>query len=118
MDTSGPRQGAWGDQGDGTYQNPILPGDYCDLDAIRVGDDFYAISSTMHFSPGIIVLHSLDLVNWSILGHVVSDLTQIGPRLTWDAMDRYGRGIWAPALRFHNGKYWLDICRAPARALV
>ena len=54
-----PGNWAWGDQGDGTYINPILPGDYSDLDAIRVGGDYYAISSTFQFSPGIIVLHSL-----------------------------------------------------------
>ncbi len=41
---------AWGDMGDGTYRNPILPSDYSDLDCIRVGDDYYAISSTMQFS--------------------------------------------------------------------
>ncbi|MEO7912408.1 MAG: family 43 glycosylhydrolase [Roseiflexaceae bacterium] len=102
--------GAWGDQGDGTYVNPILPGDYSDLDAIRVGSDYYAIASTFQFSPGMIVLHSMDLVNWFILGHVVTDLTQIGPTLNWDAMDRYGRGIWAPAIRYHDARYWVYFC--------
>lgn len=105
-----PLPGAWGDQGDGAYRNPILPGDYSDIDAIRVGDNFLAISSTFQFSPGIIVLHSQDLVNWSILGHVVTDLRQIGPNLNWDVMDRYGRGIWAPAIRFHAGRYWIYFC--------
>lgn len=100
-------RGTWGDQGDGSYANPILPGDYSDIDAIRVGSDYYAISSTFQFSPGIIVLHSQDLVNWSILGHVVNDLTQISPRLNWDLMDHYGRGIWAPAIRYHGGQYWV-----------
>ncbi|MBA3947661.1 MAG: glycosyl hydrolase 43 family protein [Herpetosiphonaceae bacterium] len=102
--------GSWGDQGNGTYHNPILPADYSDLDAIRVGNDYYAISSTFQFSPGIIVLHSQDLVNWSILGHVVTDLTQIGPELNWTSMDRYGRGIWAPAIRYHDGRYWVYFC--------
>ncbi len=41
----------WGDLGNGTYHNPVLPADYSDLDCIRVGDDYYAISSTMQFSP-------------------------------------------------------------------
>lgn len=53
----------WGQQPDSTYINPVLPSDYSDLDCIRVGDDFYAISSTMQFSPGMTVLHSTDLVN-------------------------------------------------------
>ena len=69
--------GKWGDQGDGTYVNPVLPADYSDLDAIRVGDDYYAISSTMQFSPGMVVLHSKDLVNWEIIGHVAENLSRI-----------------------------------------
>jgi beta-xylosidase len=100
-------RGAWGDQGDDTFKNPILPGDYSDLDAIRVGKNYYAISSTFQFSPGVVVLHSRDLVNWTILGHVVDDLTRIGPELNWDRMNRYGRGIWAGAIRYHAGKFWV-----------
>ena len=68
-----PTRGEWGDQRDGTYANPVLPGDFSDLDAIRVGDDFYAISSTLQYSPGMAVLHSKDLVNWEMVGHVVAD---------------------------------------------
>ena len=56
---------AWGDQSDGTYRNPVLPGDYSDLDCIRVGSDYYAISSTFQYSPGMVILHSKDLVNWT-----------------------------------------------------
>jgi len=97
----------WGDQHDGTYQNPVLPSDYSDIDCIRVGSDYYAISSTFQYSPGVVILHSKDLVNWSILGHVVEDLTQIGPELNWDRMNRYGRGIWAGAIRYHDGKFWV-----------
>ena len=100
-------KGAWGDQGDGTYVNPILPGDYSDLDAIRVGSDYYAISSTMQFSPGMVILHSRDLVSWRILGHAVEDLIRIGPEMNWDRMDRYGRGVWAGAIRYHAGRFWI-----------
>jgi beta-xylosidase len=98
---------AWGDQGDGTFVNPVLPGDYSDLDAIRVKDDFYAISSTFQYSPGVVILHSKDLVSWTILGHAVKDLTQIAPEHNWDKMDRYGRGVWAGAIRFHNDKFYI-----------
>lgn len=100
-------RGAWGDQGDGTFVNPVLPGDYSDLDAIRVGDDYYAISSTFQYSPGVIILHSKDLVNWRILGHAVDDITRIGPEMNWDRMDRYGRGVWAGSIRYHDGKFWI-----------
>lgn len=97
----------WGDQGDGTYVNPVLPGDYSDIDCIRVGNDYYAVSSTFQYSPGFIVLHSKDLVNWKILSHAVNDITTISPEMNWDRMNRYGRGIWAGAIRYHNNKFWV-----------
>jgi beta-xylosidase len=97
----------WGDRGDGTYANPVLPGDFSDLDAIRVGRDYYAISSTFQYSPGVVVLHSKDLVNWRIAGHVVDDLTRISPELNWDKMNRNGRGIWAGSIRYHAARFWV-----------
>ena len=97
----------WGEQTDGTLMNPIIPADYSDLDCIRVGEDYYAISSTMQFSPGMTVLHSRDLVNWEFAGNAVPDLTQIGPALSWQQMDRYARGIWAGTLRYHEGRFFL-----------
>ena len=89
----------------GCHVNPIIPADFSDLDAIRVGDDFYAISSTLHMSPGMVVLHSRNLVNWRIIGHVVADVSQISPEMNWDGMNRYGRGVWAGAIRRHDGKF-------------
>jgi beta-xylosidase len=99
--------GRWGDQGDGTYVNPILPADFSDIDAIRVGDDFYAISSTLHLSPGMVILHSKDLVNWQIIGHAANDLSAISAEMSWDRMNRYGRGVWAGAIRYHENQYWI-----------
>ncbi|MFC8672605.1 family 43 glycosylhydrolase [Streptomyces griseorubiginosus] len=99
--------GKWGDQGDGTYVNPVLPGDFSDWDCIRVGTDYYGITSTFGYSPGVAVLHSKDLVNWRTLGGAVGDVTQIGSELNWDRMNRYGRGVWAGAIRFHAGRYWV-----------
>jgi beta-xylosidase len=109
-DPPSPRWGdfvSWGDQRDGTYCNPVLPADYCDLDCIRVGTTYYAISSTMQLSPGMVVLQSADLVNWSIVGHAVSDLTQIGPEFNWDRMSRYSRGVWAGSIRYHDRKFYV-----------
>ncbi len=102
-----PPKGDWGDQGDGTYLNPILPGDFSDIDVIRVGQDFYMLSSTMQYSPGAVILHSSDLVNWSIIGHVVQDITSIDPELSSKKMSRPGRGIWAGAIRYRAGKFWV-----------
>ena len=98
---------SWGDLGNGRYRNPVLPADYSDLDVIRKGDDYYAITSTFQFSPGVAILHSRDLVNWTTVGHAVQDLTQISPELNWDKMNRYGRGIWAGAIRYHAGRFWI-----------
>ena len=97
--------GAWGDQGDGTFKNPVLPGDFSDPDVIRVGSDYYFITSTFQYSPGMAVLHSRDLVNWQYLSHCVADLTQLGPELNWDRMNRYNRGIYAGAIRYHAGRF-------------
>lgn len=94
-------------QRQGTYTNPVLPGDFSDLDAIRVGDDFYAISSTFQYSPGMVVLHSRDLVHWSYLGHVVHNLTALDPELNWNRMGRAGRGIWAGSIREHAGRFFV-----------
>ena len=55
--------GSWGDQGNGTYKNPILESNYPDNDVIRVGDTYYMMSSSNHFVPGMIILKSKDLVN-------------------------------------------------------
>lgn len=61
----------------------------------------------MQYSPGMTILHSQDLVNWEIIGNAVSDLSQISPAMTWQQMDRYGRGIWAGTLRHHEGRFYL-----------
>lgn len=97
----------WGDLGDGTYANPVIPADFSDIDVIRVGNDYYAISSTMQYSPGMAVIHSNDLVNWQIIGHVVDDLTDISPEMNWDRMNAYGRGIWAGSIRYYQNKFWV-----------
>ncbi len=90
----------WGDQGDGTYRNPILKSDYSDPDILRHGTDFYLIASDFHF-VGMQVLHSKDLVNWKIIGQVFDRLV-MAPK--YDQMLGYGEGTWAPSLRFHNGE--------------
>ncbi|HLP05124.1 MAG TPA: family 43 glycosylhydrolase [Paludibacter sp.] len=103
----GQQTAKWGDQGDGTYRNPVIPADYSDIDAIRVGNDYYAISSTFQYSPGVVIIHSKDLVNWEILSHVVDDVTVMGPDYNYDKMNRYGRGVWAGSLRYYKGKFWI-----------
>jgi len=97
----------WGSQPDKTYFNPVLPADFSDIDCIRVRDDYYAISSTFQYSPGMVILHSKNLVDWSIIGHAVTDIRQISPEMNWDRMDRYGRGIWAGSIRYHDRRFYV-----------
>jgi beta-xylosidase len=105
-----PSPDCWGDQGNGTYRNPLIPADYSDIDVIRVGTDYYAYSSTFQFSPGVLILHSKDLVNWRILTHAIDDLTRIGPDFSWQRMNRYGHGVWAGSIRYHQGQFWIYFC--------
>ena len=95
----------WGDQGDGTYRNPILKSDYSDPDILRHGDDFYLVASDFHF-VGMQVLHSKDLVNWRIIGQVFNRLA-LAPK--YDEMRGYGQGTWAPALRHHDGEFYVFV---------
>lgn len=97
---------AWGDQGDGTYKNPILMADYSDPDLCRVGDDFYMVCSEFHFM-GMPVLHSTDLVNWRIVGRIYDRITT-SPE--YDSFGRYAGGSWAPAIRHHNGLFYVYFC--------
>lgn len=59
------------DNGDGTYKNPVLNADYSDPDVIRVGDDFYMTASSFNCTPGLPILHSRDMINWSIINHAL-----------------------------------------------
>src|SRR5262249_15167471 len=97
---------AWGDQGNGTYANPVLKSDYSDPEILRVGDDFYLIASDFHF-VGMQILHSKDLVNWRYIGQIFEKLT-MDPK--YDQMRGYAEGTWAPALRYHNGEFYIFVC--------
>ena len=90
------------DQGDGTYRNPIIYADYSDPDAIRVGEDFYMVASSFNCTPGLPILHSKDLVNWTLIGHALKNL----PHTHYEKVQP-GWGVWAPAIRFQAGKYWI-----------
>src|SRR4249920_3724308 len=59
------------DLGNGSYKNPVLHADYSDPDVVRVGDDFYMTASSFDAVPGLPILHSKDLVNWTIIGHAL-----------------------------------------------
>ena len=95
------------DNGNGTFTNPLFNDEFSDPDVIRVGDDFYMTGTTMHVMPGLPVLHSKDLVNWTLLGYAF-DRLDMGPEYRFvDGKDAYGNGIWAPAFRYHDGTFYI-----------
>lgn len=96
----------FGDLGNGMFRNPVLPSDYSDPDVIRVGEDYYGIASTFFFSPGMVVIHSKDLVHWEIINHVVDDISFLNPELDWTKMKGYYNGVWAGSLRYHQGTFY------------
>jgi xylan 1,4-beta-xylosidase len=95
------------DLGNGTYSNPLFYDEFSDPDVIRVGDDFYLTGTTMHAMPGLPVLHSRDLVNWTLLGYAL-DRLDLGPEYRLEnGGEIYGRGIWAPSFRYHDGTFYI-----------
>lgn len=91
------------DQGDGTYKNPILYADYSDPDVCRVGDDYYMTSSSFGCVPGLQILHSQDLVNWTIVGAAVPHA--LTPKT--DSAPLHGMRVWAPCIRHHKGLFYI-----------
>ena len=91
------------DLGDGNYKNPVINADYSDPDAIRVGDDYYMISSSFTQTPGLPILHSKDLVNWTLIGHA---LKQIVPIDHFKKV-QHGGGVWAPSIRYHKNEFYI-----------
>lgn len=90
------------DLGDGRYRNPILYADYSDPDAIRVGEDYYMVASSFSNAPGLPLLHSKDLVNWKVVNYCVDRVPEFRYR-----NPIHGCGVWAPAIRYHEGVYYV-----------
>ena len=91
------------DNGDGTYRNPIIYADYSDPDVIRVDEDYFMTASSFNAVPGLPILHSKDMVNWSLINHALQE--QI-PVETFN-IPQHGNGVWAPSMRYHNDTYYI-----------
>lgn len=103
-------QSGWtADNGNGTFTNPILWGDWPDPDIIRVGDDFYLVSTSMHYVPGCPIAKSKDLVNWQMAGYAV-DRYDEDPRYDMQGGTLYLNGAWATSIRHHNNKFYVAFC--------
>ncbi|MFZ0530727.1 MAG: family 43 glycosylhydrolase, partial [Propionicimonas sp.] len=82
--------------------NPILPGCHPDPSICRVGDDFYLVTSSFEYFPGLPVFHSTDLARWEPVGHVITRPGQ----LDYAGIASSG-GLYAPTLRHHDGLFWV-----------
>ena len=94
------------DNGNGTYSNPLFHEEFEDPDVIRVGGDYYLVGTTMHMNPGVQIMHSRDLVNWELSGYAI-DRLDLGPTYRLEGGNIYGRGIWAPCIRYHQGTFYI-----------
>lgn len=83
-------------------QNPILPGFYPDPSICRVGDDFYMVTSSFSYFPGVPVFHSRDLVSWEQIGHCLDRPEQLP--LDWQYISG---GVYAPTIRWHDGLFYM-----------
>jgi alpha-N-arabinofuranosidase len=84
------------------YYNPIIAGFYPDPTIVRAGNDFYAAMSSFAYFPGVPIFHSTDLVNWTQVGSILDRPSQLN-------VDSAGvsRGIFAPALSYHDGTFYM-----------
>jgi beta-xylosidase len=91
------------DNGNGTFKNPVLNADYSDPDVIRVGEDYYLTSSSFEHIPGLPILHSKDMVNWQLINHALKKQ----PPFDVFNIPQHGKGVWAPAIRYHNKEFYI-----------
>ena len=88
--------------GPGEYHNPILAGFYSDPSIVRVNDDYYLVTSTFAYFPGIPIFHSKDLVNWTQIGNVLNRRSQMEL-----GTNPISNGVFAPAISHHDGLFYV-----------
>ncbi len=84
------------------YKNPVIPGFHPDPSICKAGDDFYLVTSSFEYFPGVPLFHSKDLVNWKQIGHCLTRSSQL-------PLEKCGvsAGIYAPTIRYHNGTFYM-----------
>ena len=96
------------DNGNGTYTNPLFYDEFSDPDILRVGDDYYLAGTTMHTVPGLVILHSKDLVNWENISYCFDSFDFDDDAFSLkNHKEIYGQGVWAPAIRYANGQFYV-----------
>ena len=87
--------------------NPIIFADVPDVAMIRVGENYYMSSTTMHMNPGVPIMKSTDLVNWKLINYAYDTLADVPQLNLTDGKGIYSRGSWASSLRYHKGMYYV-----------
>ena len=96
------------DNGNGTFTNPLFYDEFSDPDILRVGDDYYLAGTTMHAVPGLVILHSKDLVNWENISYCFDRFAFDDEAFSLkNHKEIYGQGIWAPCIRYANGQFYV-----------
>jgi len=96
------------DNGNGTFSNPLFYDEFSDPDILRVGDDYYLAGTTMHAVPGLVILHSKDLVNWENISYCFDRFDFPEDRFSLKNHEEiYGQGVWAPCIRYANGQFYV-----------
>ena len=95
------------DKGDGTYINPVINGDFPDIDVIRVEDTYYMVSTTMYHFPGATLLKSKDLVNWEYCANPLKMIDDNDAYNLKNGWFHYSQGQWAASLNYYQGKFYL-----------
>ncbi|MGL1956871.1 MAG: glycoside hydrolase 43 family protein [Colwellia sp.] len=85
------------------YTNPIIHADYSDPDVVEVAGEYYMTASSFNAAPGLPILHSTDLVNWSLINYALPKQIPSEHFST----PQHGNGVWAPNIRYHNKKFWI-----------
>lgn len=89
-----------------TFMNPVIFSDVPDVDAIRVNDTYYMVSTTMHMMPGAPIMKSKDLVNWEIISYLYDEIKD-SPFYDLEGGNVYSAGQWASSIRYHNGRFYV-----------
>src|SRR5210317_1031033 len=87
-------------------RNPVIWADVPDVAVIRVGENYYMSSTTMHMSPGLPIMKSSDLVNWELIGYAYDRLIENDAMNLENGRSCYGRGSWASSFHYHKGTYY------------
>ncbi|MBU4377032.1 MAG: glycoside hydrolase family 43 protein [Candidatus Omnitrophica bacterium] len=84
------------------YKNPVISGFYPDPSVCRVGEDYYLVTSSFEYFPGVPIFHSKDLINWRQIGYCLTRKSQLPLEKA-----RSSSGIFAPTIRHHNGTFYM-----------